>query len=524
MTENGGTLEPGAPVPDRTASLGAGVAMSGITKSFYGVIANDGVDFDVQWGEVHALLGENGAGKSTLCSVLAGLYRPDGGNVTIDDEIIDFHSPNQALAAGVGMVYQHFRLVESFTVAENIVLGRRTGRLRLSTDQIESEVTELAERYGMPVQPDHYIWQLSVGEQQRVEILKLLHRGVRVLVLDEPTAVLTPQEAETLFSNVRAMAADGTAIIFVTHKLNEVLSVSDRITVLRDGKNVGTLSTADADAPALARMMVGRDLVAPVRPIMQCGEPVLEVEGVRAAGDLGTDAVRGASLTVCAGQIVGIAGVSGNGQRELAEALAGLRPVHSGNIALSGVDITDAGTAERIGLGLGFIPEDRLGMGLAPGLTLEDNLVLKSYRQPPHSRGMFLSAGSIRDNARDLVKRFDIRGGRTGLPVRLLSGGNLQRAILARELAHGPKALIASSPTRGLDVAAIEAIQRLLLEERERGTAILLISEDLEELRALADVILVIFEGQIVGQVDQDSFDLENLGLMMAGHAAGDPQ
>ena len=513
----GGTRRPGAP-SEGDGSPGNGIELRGIRKSFYGVVANDGIDFDLEWGEVHALLGENGAGKSTLCSVLAGLYRPDEGAVTIDGEAMTFHSPNQALEAGVGMVYQHFRLVEGFTVAENIALGRKTRRLRLSTERIEAEVAELSERYGIPVRPDSRIWQLSVGEQQRVEILKLLHRGARVLILDEPTAVLTPQEAEALFVTVRTMSAEGKAVIFVTHKLNEVLAVSDRITVLRNGRKVGETTTDEADASSLARMMVGREPEMPQRRGKESGEPVLSVSGLRARGDLGIDAVRWVDLEVRAGQIVGIAGVAGNGQRELAETLAGLRPARSGTIILEGVDMTRASPAERIGLGLAFVPEDRLGMGLAPGLTLEDNLALKSYRQPPQSRGMMLSTSAIREAADELVDRFDIRGTRKGLPVRLLSGGNLQRAILARELALRPKALVAASPTRGLDVAAIEAIQKLLLDQRELGTAVLLISEDLEELRSLSDLILVMYEGEIVGTMRPEDFDATAIGLLMAGH------
>ena len=496
--------------------------MRGIRKSFYGAVANDGIDFDLEWGEVHALLGENGAGKSTLCSILAGLYRPDGGRIAIDGDLVEFHSPHQALNAGIGMVYQHFRLVDRFTVAENIALGRKTGQLRLSTERIESEVAELSERYGMPVKPDSRIWQLSVGEQQRVEILKLLHRGARVLILDEPTAVLTPQEAEALFATVRTMSSEGKAIIFVSHKLNEVLAVSDRITVLRDGSKVGDTPTAEADARSLAHMMVGRDPQMPERHGDECGDPVLTVRGLSTVGDLGMDAVREVDVDVCAGQIVGIAGVSGNGQRELAEALVGLRPVRSGKIVLDGVDITSTSPAERIRMGLGFVPEDRLGMGLAPGLTLEDNLALKSYRRPPHSRGMALSMKSVRDSADNLIDQFDIRGGQKGLPVRLLSGGNLQKAILARELSQHPKALVAASPTRGLDVSAIEAIQRLLLEQRELGTAVLLISEDLDELRSLSDLILVMYEGEISGRILPSDFDADAIGLMMAGHVPGE--
>lgn len=495
------------------------VAMRAIRKSFYGVVANDGVDFDLKWGEVHALLGENGAGKSTLCSVLAGLYRADSGEVLLDGEPAAFRSPHDALGAGVGMVYQHFRLVEGFTVAENIMLGR-TGGIRLSTDRIEAEVAELSERYGMPVAPDAHIWQLSVGEQQRVEILKLLHRGVRVLILDEPTAVLTPQEADALFATVRTMSEEGKGVIFVSHKLDEVLSVSDRITVLRDGRWVGETPTAEADVGSLARMMVGRELQMPERESVECGAPVLTIRGLTVAGDRGFDAVSAVDLEVCRGQIVGIAGVSGNGQRELAEAIAGLREADAGEIHLGGVDITGLDVSDRIDLGLGFVPEDRLGMGLAAGLSLEENLVIKSYRKPPHARGLFVSASSVTSNAEDLIDRFDIRGDRVGLPVRLLSGGNLQRAILAREISQQPKALVAASPTRGLDVAAMEAIRRMLLSQREEGMAILLISEDLEEIQALSDEIVVMFNGKIAGRVSPTEFDAEAIGLMMAGHGS----
>jgi simple sugar transport system ATP-binding protein len=494
------------------------VALKGIRKSFYGVVANDGVDFDLKWGEVHALLGENGAGKSTLCSVLAGLYRADAGEITIDGHEVDFRSPHDALEAGVGMVYQHFRLVEGFTVAENIALGRKTGEFRLSTDRIEAEVAELSERYGMYVPPDARIWQLSVGEQQRVEILKLLHRGARVLILDEPTAVLTPQEADELFATVERMSAEGKAIIFVSHKLDEVLKVSDRITVLRDGRRVGETATTEADVRSLARMMVGRELQMPVRVSRESGEPVLTVRNLTVAGDRGFNAVTKVDLEVCRGQIVGIAGVAGNGQRELAEALAGLRPIVDGEILIEGSDVTKLGPSGRIDLGLGFVPEDRLGMGLAAGLTLEENLVIKSYRKPPHAKGIFVSAASVTANAEDLISRFDIRGDRIGLPVQLLSGGNLQRAILAREISQDPKALVAASPTRGLDVAAMEAIQRLLLDQRDEGTAILLISEDLEEIQSLSDEILVMFGGEIVGRALPSDFDAEEVGLMMAGH------
>jgi simple sugar transport system ATP-binding protein len=510
--------------PDTDPSGVPAVELRGISKSFFGVPANDGIDFDLARGEVHALLGENGAGKSTLCSVLAGLYRPDAGEIWVDGISRDFRSPHDALAAGVGMIYQHFRLVRNFTVAENIVLGHPDAGLRLRRRVLEQKVNDLVDHYGLSVHPAARVWQLSVGEQQRVEILKMLYRNVRVLILDEPTAVLTPQEADLLFASVRAVAAEGTAVVLVSHKLDEVLEASDRITVLRQGTLVGTIPTATADASTLARMMVGHSLAEPRhRASAQPGDAVLTVRGLRIRSDRGYEAVRGVELSVHEGQIVGIAGVAGNGQRELAEAIAGLRPATSGEVTLAGVGATGASPLERIRLGLGFVPEDRLGMGLAAGLSLEDNLVLKSYRSPPYCRGPFLVAGAISRRARELIATFEIRGARAGFPVRLLSGGNLQRAILAREIGGGPRLLVAASPTRGLDVGAAQAIHRLLLEQRDGGMAILLISEDLDEIHALSDEVLVIHRGEFVGRLSAAEFDAARVGLLMAGHAAPTP-
>ncbi|MGH9167567.1 MAG: ABC transporter ATP-binding protein [Acidimicrobiia bacterium] len=490
-----------------------------IDKAFFGVKANDAVDFDLRWGEVHALLGENGAGKSTLCSVLAGLYRPDAGRVLIEGRGVDLRSPADALALGVGMVYQHFRLVRPFTVAENLALGHPEAGLRLSRRRIEREAAGLADRYGLAVDPRARIWQLSVGEQQRVEILKLVYRRVRILIMDEPTAVLTPQEAEALFRTIRLMAGEGKAVVFVSHKLDEVLRVSDRITVLRDGRRVGAMPTQEAEARTLARLMVGRDLDLPEREsVARPGRVMLEVSGLHVRGDRGHLSVRGVDLAVREGEIVGVAGVAGNGQRELADALAGLRRASAGRVVLDGDDLTRAAPAQRIQAGLGFVPEDRLGIGLAPGLTVQENLALKSYRRPPLASGPLLAEAVMRRRAADLISRFDIRGTRPGLPVRLLSGGNLQRVLLAREISARPKFLLAASPTRGLDVGATQAVRALLLEQREEGVAVLLLSEDLDELLALSDRILVMYEGRMVGEVDAAA-DPEELGLLMAGRA-----
>lgn len=505
------------PSPSSEGPQGEAVRLTAITKGFYGAQANDEVDFDLRWGEVHALLGENGAGKSTLCSILAGLYQPDTGEIRIDGEVVELRSPNAALERGVGMVYQHFRLVRRFTVAENLALGHPDAKFISSQRHLEKQVEGLSERYNMPIPAGAGVWQLSVGEEQRVEILRLLYRGVKILILDEPTAVLTPQEARNLFQTIRSMAGEGRAIIFVSHKLDEVMAVSDRVTVLRDGKRVGTMAISDADPATLARMMVGRDLDMPVRRDAVPGDPVLSITGLTADGDRGFEAVREVDIEVRAGQIIGVAGVSGNGQRELAEALVGLRPVKSGKITLGGVDVTRSTALDRIKLGLGFVPEDRLGTGLAKGLPLAKNLALKSYRAPPLSNGPVVSKRALDEQAEELVKRFDIRGARPGLPVSLLSGGNLQRAILAREISQRPVSMIAAAPTRGLDVAATEAIRSLLLEERDRGAAILMISEDLEEVLALSDEIVVLYEGRIVGRLKPHQADPEVMGLMMAG-------
>ncbi len=496
------------------------VELRGVSKSFYGVKANDDVDFELARGEVHALLGENGAGKSTLCSILAGLYRPDSGDVFFEGREVDFKNPKDALAAGVGMVYQHFRLVSNLTVAENFALGHPDMGIRLNQKQLYADATELGEKYDLPIDPSARIWQLSVGEQQRVEILKLLYRDVKILILDEPTAVLTPQEGQALFKTMRQMAAEGRSVIFVSHKLDEVKQVSDRVTVLRGGKTVGGVATADAELTDLARMMVGRDLVLPTRDAPEeVGDVVLAVKDIRVAGDRGLEAVRGMSFDVRSGEVVGIAGVSGNGQRELAHGLVGLRTPTSGVVSVDGVDVTKSSTLKHINAGIGYVPQSRLGMGLAPGLTTEENLALKAYRNPPYSKGRRLIASSFRDHGARIIDEYDIRGVRPGLPIRLLSGGNLQKALIAREIEMEPTVLILRSPTRGLDVGATEAVRNLILAERERGVATLLISEDLDELLALSDRLLVMFEGEIVGEMPAEDATAERLGLLMSGQA-----
>jgi len=495
------------------------VELRKIDKSFYGVLANADVDFNLARGEVHTLLGENGAGKSTLCSVMAGLYRPDSGEMLMDGEPIVLKSPKAALAAGIGMVYQHFRLVSNLTVAENLALGNPEIGLRLSQSELEAEARELGERYDFPVDPTARIWQLSVGQQQRVEILKLLYRDVRILILDEPTAVLTPQEGQALFRAMRTLADEGRSLIFVSHKLHEVKQVSDRVTVLREGRVVGNVNTADAEPRDLARMMVGKDLVLPTRaPNESIGDPVLVVDDLKVQDDRGLDAVDGLSITVNAGEVVGIAGVSGNGQRELAQGIVGLMKVTGGSVHLLGKDITGTTPLKSIKAGIAYVPQSRLGMGLAPGLDTDDNLALKQFREPPYSKGPMLSPKAFKTKGAELIEEFDVRGVRPGLPIRLLSGGNLQKALIAREVTQDHCVLIARSPTRGLDVGATAVVRDQILAERDRGIAVLLISEDLDELLALSDRVLVIYEGKIVGEMPASEATAERLGLLMSGH------
>jgi len=438
----------------------------------------------------------------------------------LEGKEVVFKNPKDALAAGVGMVYQHFRLVSNLTVAENFALGHPDTGVRLNQKQIERAARELGEQYDLPIDPTARIWQLSVGEQQRVEILKLLYRNVKILILDEPTAVLTPQEGQGLFKTMRQMASEGRSVIFVSHKLDEVKQVSDRVTVLRNGKTVGGVATADADTKELARMMVGRDLVLPTRDAAEdFGDVMFSVTDLHVPGDRGLEAVRGMSFDIRAGEVVGIAGVSGNGQRELAHGLVGLRTPTSGSVRLDGEDITTASTLKHIDAGMGYVPQSRLGMGLAPGLTTEENLALKAYRRPPYANGYRLDASAFRDEGARIIEQYDIRGVRPGLPIRLLSGGNLQKALVAREIELAPKTLILRSPTRGLDVGATEAVRNLVLKERARGVAVLLISEDLDELLALSDRLLVMFEGKIVGEMPAEEATAERLGLLMSGQS-----
>jgi general nucleoside transport system ATP-binding protein len=496
------------------------VALRGIVKEFPDVRANDRVDFDLPRGEIHALLGENGAGKTTLMNILAGLLRPDEGSIEIRGERVELRSPRQAIESGVGMVHQHFRLVDRFTVAENVTLGWHSPKAVIRPRALEREIAQLSETYRMRVEPDRPVWQLSVGEQQRVEILKNLYRGAEILILDEPTAVLTPQEAHGLFDSLRRMAKEGRGIVFISHKLDEVMAVADRVTVLRRGRNVGTVKKERTTQAELARMMIGQELPQGAEPGEQePGEQVLRLEGVEARDARGLPALRGIDLEVRAGEVLGIAGVAGNGQVALAEVVVGLRPVRSGRVLFDGRDVTRWTVARRIGAGIGYCPEDRLRFGVAPALTVRENLIAKSYRREPIGGRFLLNPRQARRAADELARRFDVRG-ELEAPVASLSGGNVQKVVLAREISAGPRLLIAAQPTRGLDLGAAEATRRLLIQQRDEGCAVLVISEDLDELIRISDRIAVMYEGRIMGSFAAHAADEEQLGLLMAGRAA----
>jgi simple sugar transport system ATP-binding protein len=493
--------------------------LRGITKRFPGVLANDDVSLDLRAGEVHALLGENGAGKSTLMNILYGLYTPDEGQILLRGKPIDLGSTKAAIEHGIGMVHQHFMLIPVMSVAENIVLAtepRHAGVL-LDYDAARRRVRELSERYGLLVDPDARVDRITVGQQQRVEILKALFRGAEILILDEPTAVLTPQEAQELFEIIRSLKSQGKSIIFISHKLNEVLEIADRITTLRRGVVVDTIPAAGATEEQLARMMVGREVLLRVdKKPAQPEQPLLQVEDLVVYDDRGLETVRGVSFEIRAGEILGLAGVDANGQTELIDAIAGLRPVHSGRIVVDGEDLTHAHAKEVLDAGVGHIPEDRHRRGLVLPFSLTENLALHSYRHDPNSHRGFLDLGSMVERARRLLREFDVRGGTPSTPAYALSGGNQQKVVLAREIDGDPKVLIAAQPTRGLDVGAIEFVHRRLVEQRDAGRAIFLVSLELEEILSLSDRILVIYEGRIVREFPPTTTE-EELGFAMTG-------
>jgi ABC-type uncharacterized transport system ATPase subunit len=495
------------------------VEMCDITKRFPGVLANNRVCIEVRAGEVLALLGENGAGKSTLMKVLYGLYQPDSGEVLVNGDEARLDSPNAAIEYGIGMVHQHFMLVPSLTVVENVVLGLPSSRgLLLDLNVAAERLNGLADKYGLRLDPWASVWQLSVGEQQRVEILKVLYRGADLLILDEPTAVLTPQEVDELFPTLREMAQLGHAIIFITHKLHEVMAVSDRVTVLRDGRVVATVATEDTTTRELARMMVGRELLREYdKKPQDPGDVVLKVEDLHALNDKGLPALREVSFDVRAGEILGLAGVSGNGQRELAEVIAGLRSATGGHVFVQEREITNKLPAQIIKAGLGYIPEDRLHMGTIPEFSVSENVILKDNDRPPLAKRSFLDLEAIEQYSTRLVDEFDVRTPSLETKVRSLSGGNIQKLILAREISREPAVLVAAQPTRGLDVGATQHVHQRLLDQRGRGKGILLISEDLDEILQLADRITVIYEGRIMDTLPADQATSEQLGLLMAG-------
>jgi simple sugar transport system ATP-binding protein len=500
------------------------VEMRGIVKRFPGVLANDHVDFELRAGEIHGLLGENGAGKSTLMNVLAGLYKQDAGIIKVNGNPVIFSSPRNAIKAGIGMVHQHFMLVPSQTVTENVLLGLDEPHFFMRLSEYDSRIAELGSKFGLSVDPRAKIWQLSVGEQQRVELLKMLYRGANVLIMDEPTAVLAPQEIEGLFNTLRAMVAQGKSVIFISHKLNEVAAIADRVTVLRRGKGTAFgVPSRGITRQELAQLMVGREVVffvdkKPCKP----GDIVLDVKEIHAENDKGLPALRGLSLNVRAGEIVGVAGVAGNGQNELSQVITGLRKCNQGEVLLNGDKVSNRDTLFGIQRGMSYIPEDRTHVGSAPNLSVTDNVIMKNYRKAPISKGGMLDMPAATKFANELKQAYDIIVPTVDTPVRLLSGGNLQRVILAREISGQPNFMVAVQPTRGLDVGAIEGVHSLLLTQREAGAAVLLISEELEELLSLSDRVYVIYEGKIMGEVQIGGAEpneslVEVVGLMMTG-------
>jgi len=495
------------------------IEMRNITKRFPGITANDRISFQVKKGEIHALLGENGAGKSTLMNILMGLYQPDEGEIYVDGKQVDIVDPNTAIRLGINMVHQHFMLVEPFTVTENIILGSEPKQgIKIDYRKAEASIRDISEKYGLKIDPRALIQDISVGMQQRVEIMKTLYRGAQILIFDEPTAVLTPQEIQELIEIMRSLAKEGRTIILITHKLKEIMSIADTVTIIRRGKVIDSFPIGNTNEHELAEKMVGREVNFTVdKEAKETGDTVLRVENLVVRDNRGIGAVNGLNLEVHGGEIVGIAGVDGNGQSELIEALTGLRKIDSGQIYLNGEEITRLSTRRITERGMAHIPEDRQKRGLVLDFTVAENMVLNTYYQPPFSSGGFISRDETLKNAETLIGEFDVRTPSADTPIRALSGGNQQKAIIAREVKRNPDLLIAAQPTRGLDVGAIEFIHRRLVEQRNQGKAVLLISFELDEVMGLCDRIAVMFKGEIVGIVDPKQTTERELGLLMSG-------
>lgn len=498
----------------------AAVEMKQIRKEFPATLANDCVDFTAYKGEIHALLGENGAGKSTLMNILTGVLKPDRGTISIHGKQVSMRSPGDALDLGIGMIYQHFKLVKPFTVAENIVLGMDRVKI-LKTRELEKQVKELSEEYKIKINPSSAIWQLSIGEQQRVEILKILYRKADILILDEPTAVLTPDEVKELFGTLKNMAERGCTIIFITHKMNEVMEYADRITVLRDGRLVKAVKKEETTEAELAQLMVGREISMGRRNTKNTTreEVVLKARDISVLNDKKLKAVEGLSFELYAGEILGVAGVSGNGQKELMEALAGLRRLEGGQISINGKDCTNASVRQRIQMGEAFIPEDRYGFALVKTMTVTENASFKCYRNPSFCRHGVIHYKKLEEQAKRFIEDFHIKVGGTKSLVQSMSGGNAQKLILARETAEQPSVILASYPVRGLDIQATESIHKILVEEKNRGAGVLLVSEDLDEIFQLSDRVAVMYEGKFMGILPVEQVDLKQIGMAMAGAA-----
>jgi simple sugar transport system ATP-binding protein len=504
---------------DASATQPPALEMRGITKRYPGVVANDHIDLDVRRGEIHALLGENGAGKTTLMNVLYGLARPDEGRILLDGEPVEIAGPSDAIARGISMVHQHFMLIPVLSVAENVILGSETMSNRVFVDRAEASrrIGALAKSFGFALDPDAKVATLSVGQQQRVEILKALYRDARILVLDEPTAVLTPQETEEIFTLLRRLAADGRSIIFISHKLYEVLDIADRITVIRRGKVIGERRPRETTEKELAELMVGREVELTVdRGISHPGEPMLRVEGLRVADYRRHEAVSGATFEIRAGEILGVAGVAGNGQDELIEAIIGLRRSAGGHVILDGRDVTGFSPRRMNEAGTGYVPGDRHRFGLILAFPLYDNLVLTSYYRPPFAHWIVRDDKAILDSARAQVDRFDIRTPGVNVITSTLSGGNQQKVIVAREFDRSLKLLVLDQPTRGLDVGSIEFIHRQIIAKRDAGTAVLLVSAELDEVMEMSDRIAVMYRGRMVAEMDGRTADKSEVGLYMA--------